>query len=275
MKNSLSQSARFLVVNLRSSKTLCLLEVKYRFSSLGTRQPKEIPCDISSQNDTLCVYNSLLMKFYVGLDGNVKPLVLFLKYLLRKYDLYGANNFTTSVIFWLVVFLMQKCGQLPSVKEVSEAARVKKFVSGLDCSVPEDYSRFPRKNLQPKGEFLWFKTFLKTYRDYDFSKFLISPYWGYEFSVKIDPSGDMAEAAMYIEAPFKRTRNFSRRIPMDIVNRFRKVCGSLYEILQAYEGPGFANSMLQLFPTEMTEDGELKKTGPWTHPEEYDPYLYN
>lgn len=226
----------------------------------------------------MAVYHSNMMKFYVRFNGNVRMLILFLKYIFEKYEIRGTNMLTTSVILWLVVFLMQKNGTLPSIEKVNATVKVKTFIcNGLSWGIPKDCKDFALRNPGDTSQaFLWFKTFLKFYREFEFSKFVIDPYSGKEFSVKEASSG-FVKSAMNIRAPFDKTGNIGKSVLPEVVERFQLVCEVLYSALLSEDftiNTGRKRTMFRIFPNEILEPGPdgdkvTKKYGKWEHPSKF------
>ncbi|XP_065210992.1 uncharacterized protein LOC135839062 [Planococcus citri] len=130
--------------------------------------------NITFFND-LAVRNVLLTKLYLSLNQDLKTLILYLKDLLMKYELHGKNRITTHVLFWLVVYFLQDKGLLPPVKDIRKAAAEKCYISGWNCSIPDDFS-YQVKSQPPVSSLLM--DFFVFYKDFNFLKYVISPYHG-------------------------------------------------------------------------------------------------
>ncbi|XP_065212414.1 uncharacterized protein LOC135840028 [Planococcus citri] len=197
--------------------------------------------DISFSN-ALGVRNSLLTKFYLSLNPNLKYLILYLKHVLRKFSLHGTAKITTHILIWLVCFFMQQKNLLPAVKDVRKSAEIKTEVQGWDCSVPDVYSF----KVEPVSLYSLVLEFFAFYKDFDFLNYVISPFLGYAVLLSDFERGQVATdelAVYYNRVQNNDQRSFSRWImniqdPTDLsfnitkqviiwnVNRFKILCHS-------------------------------------------------
>lgn len=206
-------------------------------------------CDISFTNE-MGVRTSKLTKLYLSLNPHLKSLTLYLKYLLKRYDLQGTGKITTYILFWLIVYFMQAKKLLPPVIEIRKFANEKEkySVSGWDCSVPDN---FPYSSDEPVSLYLLFRDFLKFYRDFDFLKYVICPYLACVFPLSDFENLQIPEEAFSIyltklrnnevttfsrhvinlQDPTDLSFNLAKQVDMSILNKFKIFCYYVHRLL--------------------------------------------
>lgn len=197
-------------------------------------------CDLAFANE-IGVRNTLLVRFYLGLIETLKPLVLFLKYLLGLYDLHGTQKITTYILFWLVVYYMQQQDILPPVRTVRELVSESYIVNGWDSRVPDPFKK-PVNDSLPLFSHL--KAFLKFYSEINFLNFVVSPYLACPLSVndfesmripfdrfaeylnKVQNVEDTTFNFSFInlQDPTELNVNITRQVELSALNMFRSFC---------------------------------------------------
>lgn len=212
-----------------------------------THARTEKECDISFSE--IGTWNSKLMKLFLTFNENLKILTLYVKRLLQRYGLQGTGRITTHNLFWLVVYFMQQRNLLPSVMDVFEAAKVKHYAFGWDCSIPGEFP-YQKKSA---SLYLLLLDFFKFYRDFDFSKYVISPFLGRSIPIcdlknlKFS-AGDgvfsnylrkltdakaerFSPHLMNLQHPIIHSSNLAKQVDISIANRFRILCFFAYKRL--------------------------------------------
>ncbi|XP_065212638.1 uncharacterized protein LOC135840174 [Planococcus citri] len=200
------------------------------------------------------VYNSMLAKLYLDQYPDVKFLTLFLKHVLNRYELLGPNKITTHVIFWLVVFYMQQKKLLLPVKDVRQSATRKSYVRNWNYSVPDSYPKSRQAGYSSKESIAsLYRGFLEFYKNFNFLKYVICPYFGYAIPIEnletLDIPSDayiggkppklFTRSSMNIQDMSTLTKNYTASIKsVKVVNEFRVICEHLFanceEILKGH-----------------------------------------
>ncbi|XP_065220725.1 uncharacterized protein LOC135845812 [Planococcus citri] len=208
--------------------------------------------DISTNPTSIT--NTELMKFYVLTNRNVKYLTLFLKKVLSRYGLHGTNRFTTTILFWLVVFFMQKMDLLPSVFEARKLRRKIEHYDGWDHSVPNIEGTNSTTDFEDL--FPLFLNFLKFYKEFGFSQYVICPLIGREIPIHSFKNLQFEHPAfnVYVEKlrqrkingfpisyinlqdPTIHCNNLGEQTGRCIFNSFKIFCHHLYENFTTADG---------------------------------------
>lgn len=235
-------------------------------------------CDLSFSSE-LGVRNSLLMKIYVNINEKLKHLVLFLKYLLKKYDLHGSGKFTTYVVFWMVVYFMQQKKFVPPAAEIREAASEKYYVFQWDCSLPTDFCwTFP---VESPSLFVLLIEFLKFYSEFNFLNYVICPYLGRTFlledfltlniprdvfatycnDVETGNTATFGNCVVNIQDPSEHSLNISKFLDAVIVSKFKFFCNYLQKALSQYhfKMEDDRDSILKMMPESIPFDNHTAK----------------
>ncbi|XP_065212910.1 uncharacterized protein LOC135840352 [Planococcus citri] len=217
------------------------------------------------------VYDSLLAKRYLGQYPNLKVLTLFLKHVLKSHELHGTGKLTTHVIFWLLVFFLQQKKLLLPVKDLRQAAvQEKNYVRDWNYSVPDCYPIWRQAECSSEESIVsLYRGFLEFYKNFNFLKYVISPYFGYAIPIEnietLDIPSDayigqkypnvngdgfhlFARSSMNIQDVSTLTMNLAANVSLKAVNKFRVVCENLLYAL--HEG----------HPLKISPESELKST---------------
>ncbi|XP_065213899.1 uncharacterized protein LOC135841042 [Planococcus citri] len=206
-------------------------------------------CDISFCESGL--KSSRLTKFYVKLNPSLRFLILYLKVVLKKSEIYGTNGITSHVIFWLVVFYLQQKNLLPSVKSVRKKysdCKKNDLFENWNCSLNEkiDYSSYSYNFGWNCLSTLLFG-FAKFYRNFDFTKNVISPYlacvipidefdkWkipGEIFPSELLRNNNDGKNTFYrhvinIQEPTILSSNLAKNVNCEVLNSFVALCHKL------------------------------------------------
>ncbi|XP_065213147.1 uncharacterized protein LOC135840491 [Planococcus citri] len=184
------------------------------------------------------VSDSLLAELYLEKYSNLKVLTLFLKYVLKRHNLDGTGKITTHTIFWLVVFFMQQKKLLLPVKDVRQ--------KNNPLQQQAEYS-------SEESIVSLYRGFLKFYKNFNFLKYIISPYFGY--ALPIDNSETLhlllfTRSCMNIQDMSTLTTNLAANVSLTAVNEFRVVCEHLFNNCE--------NALYEGHPFEISSESELK-----------------
>ncbi|XP_065220742.1 uncharacterized protein LOC135845825 [Planococcus citri] len=171
--------------------------------------------DISSNPTSIT--STELMKFYVLSNRNVKYLTLYLKHLLKVYDLHGTDKITTTILFWLVVFFMQRMDLLPSVFDARKLRKkIERYDNGWDHSVPD----IEKTNSTTDFEELFplLLNFLKFYREFGFSQYVICPLIGREIPIHSFKNLQFKHRAFNVYVEKLRKHEISTGFPISYIN---------------------------------------------------------
>lgn len=238
-----------------------------------THKSTSCECDLSFSNE-IGVRNSLLVQFYLSLNANLKPLVLFLKYLLELYELHGCQKITTYMLFWLVVYYMQQRDFLPPVQTVRDRVYESYIINGWDCRVPTPFIIPVTDSLTL---FSHLKEFLKFYSEFNFLTTVISPFLACPLAVedfeslripfshfnvylqKVQNSEDSTFnfSIMNLQDPTELNVNLTRQVQLPALNLFRSFCHRLH------------NFFTVEVSEKMASNSELEKVLPETIPKGY------
>ncbi|XP_065212318.1 uncharacterized protein LOC135839957 [Planococcus citri] len=225
-----------------------LVSIDSEFFLQLTHKATEVDTVVSFTN-RLRLKNAELMKLYLSLNANLKPVILFLKHILIRHNLHGYDKITTYQLFWLVIFVMQREDLLPSIMTLRSAATKTERLDPINgftwnCSLPP-HGRLViiRSNYSfqdtPASLFI---SFLKLYGDFDFLRYVISPVSGY--ALPIDATNDsplnMNMNSRYYRKPLfvKNVINFQDptilhgnlfgAVRPEILNSFKFLCRCLH-----------------------------------------------
>ncbi len=239
ISNCIKKSKAFFAVRNIPKARIPIIKFKHKATK------KE--CDLSFSN-IVGVGNTHLIKFYISVNPNLRRLVLFVKYLLRKYDLHGCGKVTTFMLFWFAVYYMQQKDLLPPVTDVRKLAEERQFFSEWDCSVPK---RLPQPIADPYSLFSHLIQFLKFYSDFEFMKHVISPYLACTIPVqlftdllippdlfstylkKMETAAD-AKFSTYLinfQDPTAHNFNLTKQVEISALNKFKTFCFLLHNFL--------------------------------------------
>lgn len=178
----------------------------------------------------LDISSSKLTKLYLSLNRNLKNLTLYLKYLLKRYNLHGTGKITTHVLFWLVVYFMQQRNLLPSVMAIRKSVKGKhQYAFGWDCSVPDEFTFCSSLH---GSLYLLLLDFFKFYGQFDFSNYVISPFLGH--SLPICDIGERKRCflhSMNIQHPIIHNFNLANQVGGPPTNEFTNLCRFAYKRL--------------------------------------------
>lgn len=211
-------------------------------------------CDVVFKNK-IGVCNSKLIKLYLELDERIKPLIIISKYWGRVYRVTGIGNLTNYALVMLFIFYLQQTDPpvLPTVLNLQEAAEIKEYVDGWNCSFINNSWFWQSKNNSTLKDLL--SGFFKFYSEYDFNN-VICPLLGNSFPVSDFENPDMLpesmnaykeklkssdknqfkhDAPIRIQDPFELCYNLGRGLQEKDVERFKKVCAHSWNICRDTE----------------------------------------
>ncbi|XP_065213247.1 speckle targeted PIP5K1A-regulated poly(A) polymerase-like [Planococcus citri] len=195
-------------------------------------------------------YDSLLAKLYLEQYSDLKVLTLFLKYVLVRHGLHGTRKITTHTLFWLLVFFMQQKKMLLPVKDVRE----KNDAQNGNYSFPDCYPEWRQTEYSSEESIVsLYHGFLEFYKNFNFLKYVISPYFGY--ALPIDNSVTLSKllftrSCMNIQDMSTLTTNLAANVSLKAVNEFRVVCEHLFKNCE--------NALYEGYPFEISSKSELK-----------------
>ncbi|XP_031844900.1 speckle targeted PIP5K1A-regulated poly(A) polymerase isoform X2 [Nomia melanderi] len=126
---------------------------------------KNISCDISFKN-SLSIYKSNLIKYYISLDSRVKPLMMLIKYWARNFKISGSGKMSNYALVLLIIFYLQQ----PSVKIIPPLLELQKtcrpqIINGWQVNFDKNTKLPPITNNSSIPELLYgFFSFYTTFK---------------------------------------------------------------------------------------------------------------
>jgi len=210
-----------------------------------------VDCDISFNNIS-AVHNSHLLNHILSMDYRIKPVLIKLKIWAKNIGLINTNGFSSYSFYWLGLFIMQVLGLLPAIRDLQQSVP-EVLVGQWNCA----FSKKPQENIVKKQEILSendiLNTFYKYYSNFDFNKFVISPYTGYPL-LKTDFENveqlpdelwrykqfykenqecqkllflGSCPFKMYTQDPFQHNVNITARVTPKVFEKFINACAEL------------------------------------------------
>ncbi|XP_008213344.1 speckle targeted PIP5K1A-regulated poly(A) polymerase isoform X2 [Nasonia vitripennis] len=147
--------------------------------------PTKVRCDISFKN-SLALYNSKLVHYYLSSDVRFTPIMMLIKYWLHVYHMSNDIGITKYAITILFIFYLQQIKLVPPVIKLQEECSVPIFVKGWQVNFNKDFQQSARLRAENKytnksipeilGEFFEF------YANYDFETQVLCPIDGQSYS---------------------------------------------------------------------------------------------
>lgn len=201
-------------------------------------------CDLSFSSE-IGVRNTLLTRWYLSINRNLKNLILFLKYLLKTYDLHGSGKLSTYMLVWLVIFYLQQQDIVPPVMTVRAFVSEPYIVQGWDCRIPNE---FEHPIDDPVPLLFHVKGFLEFYSRFEFLRYVISPYLACKIPVedfeclripqdafssyleKIEKENEKFFInCINLQDPTEHNINLTKFICVDYLSKFKTFCYSFYD----------------------------------------------
>jgi len=216
-----------------------------------THQSTGIDCDLSF-NNVSAVHNSHLLNHILSLDYRIKPVLMKLKIWAINIGLISTNGFSSYSFYWLGLFIMQIMEILPSIHDLQKSVP-EVLVSHWNCA----FSKNPQEYIINKQETLSesdiLNFFYKYYSNFEFDKFVISPYtgcpllkkdfenveqlpdelWRYKQFYKENKECQKllflgtCQFKMYTQDPFQHNVNITARVTPKIFEKFINACNEL------------------------------------------------
>lgn len=216
-----------------------------------THKNTGIDCDISF-NNVSSVHNSHLLNHILSMDYRIKPVLMKLKIWAKNIGLINTNGFSSYSFYWLGLFIMQVMGILPAIHDLQKSVP-EVLVSQWNCAFsknPQEYIINKQETLS-ESDILHF--FYKYYSNFDFGKFVISPYtgcpllkkdfenveqlpgelWRYKQFYKENKECQKllflgtCQFKMYTQDPFQHNVNITARVTPKIFEKFINACTEL------------------------------------------------
>lgn len=225
-------------------------------------------CDLSFSSE-IGVRNTLLTRWYLSINRNLKTLILFLKYLLKTYELHGPGKLSTYMLVWLVIFYMQQQDIVPPVMTVRAFINEPYIVQGWDCRIPNE---FEHPIDDPVPLLFHVKGFLKFYSGFEFLKYVISPYLACKIPAedfeclripqdafssyleKIEKENEKFFInCINLQDPTEHNINLTKFICVDYLSKFKAFCYALYDFLNYHLKKNFKpnSDLKKMLPKEL------------------------
>ncbi|OXU29272.1 hypothetical protein TSAR_012409, partial [Trichomalopsis sarcophagae] len=147
--------------------------------------PTKVRCDISFKN-SLALYNSKLVHYYLSSDVRFTPIMMLIKYWLHINHMSNNISITKYAITILFIFYLQQIKLVPSVSKLQEECSVPILVKGWQVNFNKNFQQSARHSAENKytnksipeilGEFFEF------YSNYDFETQVLCPIDGQSYS---------------------------------------------------------------------------------------------
>ncbi|XP_027849985.2 terminal uridylyltransferase Tailor-like [Aphis gossypii] len=210
-----------------------------------------IDCDISFNNMS-GVYNSHFLNNILSIDPRIKPVLIKLKIWAKNIGLINTKGFSSFSIYWLGLFNMQVMGILPPIRDLQKSVPeilVDEWNYAFS-KTKQEYNINKQETLSVSDIFNYFHSF---YLNFNFDKFVISPYtgcpllkkdfedveklpeelWRYKQFYKENKEChellflNTSQSKMYIQDPFQHNVNITARVRPKVFNKFINACVKL------------------------------------------------
>lgn len=215
-----------------------------------THKNTGIDCDISF-NNVCAVHNSHLLNYILSMDYRIKPVLMKLKIWAKNIGLINTNGFSSYSFYWLGLFIMQVVGILPAIRDLQKSVP-EILVNQWNCAFSKNPQEYMNKQ-ETLNESDILNFFYKYYSNFDFDKFVISPYtgcpllkkdfenieqlpdelWRYKQFYKENKECQKllflgtCQFKMYTQDPFQHNVNITARVTPKIFEKFINACVEL------------------------------------------------
>ncbi|XP_022159996.1 terminal uridylyltransferase Tailor-like isoform X1 [Myzus persicae] len=216
-----------------------------------THKNTGIDCDISF-NNVSSVHNSHLLNHILSMDNRIKPVLMKLKIWAKNIGLINTNGFSSYSFYWLGIFIMQVMGILPAIRDLQKSVP-EVLVNQWNCAFSKNPQEYIIKKQESLSESDILNVFYKYYSNFDFDKFVISPYIGCpllkkDFENVEQLPGELwrykqfyeenkecqkllflgtCQFKMYTQDPFQHNVNITARVTPKIFENFINACKKL------------------------------------------------
>uniref|UniRef100_A0A2S2P1B1 Terminal uridylyltransferase 4 n=2 Tax=Schizaphis graminum TaxID=13262 RepID=A0A2S2P1B1_SCHGA len=216
-----------------------------------THKNTGIDCDISFNNIS-AVHNSHLLNHILSIDYRIKPVLMKLKIWAKNIGLINTNGFSSYSFYWLGLFIMQVLGLLPAIRDIQKSVP-EILVDQWNCAFSKNIQEYIINKQETLSESDILNFFYKYYSNFDFNKFVISPYTGYPLLKKdfenVEQLPDelwrykqfhkenkecqkllflgSCQFKMYTQDPFQHNVNITARVTPKIFEKFMNACVEL------------------------------------------------
>jgi len=216
-----------------------------------THKNTGIECDISFNNVT-SVHNSHLLSYILSIDYRIKPVLMKLKIWAKNIGLINTNGFSSYSFYWLGLFIMQVMGILPAIRDLQKSVP-EVLVNHWNCAFSKNPQEYIINQQESISEIDILNAFYNYYSNFDFDKFVISPYtggpllkkdfenveqlpcelWRYKQFYKENKEYQKllflgtCQFKMYTQDPFQHNVNITARVTPKIFEKFINACKEL------------------------------------------------
>ncbi|XP_026819821.1 terminal uridylyltransferase Tailor-like [Rhopalosiphum maidis] len=215
-----------------------------------------IYCDISFNNMS-GVHNSHVINYILSIDHRIKPVLMKLKIWAKNIGLIDAKGFSSYSIYWLGLFNMQVMGILPPLHDLQKSVP-EILVNQWNYAFPKNKQEYIINKQETLNVSDIFNVFCTYYLNFDFDKFVISPYTGcpilkkdfedveklpeelwrykqfykenkecHELLLLNTKNNKNTKFKIYIQDPFQHNVNITERVEPKIFNTFINACVEL------------------------------------------------
>lgn len=212
--------------------------------------PTKLSCDFNFTS-TLGVKNTHLVRYYLGLDPKLMPIMLVIKLWAKMKELSGVNKFSNYSLTMMFVFYLQQAPySFPSVHQLQSTNCPEEVYEGWNSAFKplKHFQNAEIAKVQP-GELL--TGFFRFCTSFDYTLKLMSPYLGTAldkvdfFHIESLPSAYAryrmhksrlnVETHICVQDPFDHARNITSRVGMKVFEEFLAECKKSVEILESSE----------------------------------------
>jgi len=242
-----------------------------------------INCDMSFKNRA-SVLNSEYIRFCTEMDHRLRPLMMAIRLVFKRYDMAGGgggakiSNYALTMM--IIVYLQQLEKPLLHPLHVLQQfiEGEPELVDGWNFSFCADISKLPPLPVNKQGLFELFLGFFKFYSEVDLKSKFLSPFLGKiidrsilkdslpaEYSGRpefLGPEGLLLDKLICLQDPFELTFNMCRNLPergyrtlVSLFNQMFKACSQIKES----SCPGGFNKLLNL---EIVPDENIELPDP-------------
>ncbi|XP_025207629.1 terminal uridylyltransferase Tailor-like [Melanaphis sacchari] len=216
-----------------------------------THKNTGIDCDISFNNIS-AVHNSHLLNHILSMDCRIKPVLMKLKLWAKNIGLINTNGFSSYSFYWLGLFVMQVLGLLPAIRDLQKSVP-EILVGQWNCAFSKNTQEYIINKQETLSESDILNVFYKYYSNFDFNKFVVSPFTGYPLlkanfeNVEQLPDElwrykqfykenkecqkllflGSCQFKMYTQDPFQHNVNITARVTPKIFEKFINACVAL------------------------------------------------
>ncbi|XP_029052025.1 speckle targeted PIP5K1A-regulated poly(A) polymerase-like [Osmia bicornis bicornis] len=237
-----------------------------------------VSCDISFKN-SLGIYKSNLIKYYISLDDRLRPLMMLIKYWAKHFKISCSGKISNYALILLIIFYLQQpsVNIIPPLMELQKTCQPQ-ILNGWQMNFDENIALPPVLNENSIPELL--HGFFFFYATFDFKSKVICPIDGtihteseftdienlpscmdrYKACVKENENLKFtANRPMCVQDPIELSHNVTMGIHFPTLSIFVKYCAIGAEICTATSKNDYRDLMKTLLTTTLNKNSPENK----------------